>query len=145
MSVFALPIPLSCKLCLSSSCIHSPNTPHPSTPGASFPFSLFVWYLWSGINILLIFTLQLGFPLRTFYILEDPILLQRFTTKNMLMLEYVEPKNGGNHWQSFWGGPTLQFGTMVTLLLMRSWVAWRMSMPLELVRFTFWWCLKHQH
>ncbi|WVY99747.1 hypothetical protein V8G54_025817, partial [Vigna mungo] len=43
----------------------------------------------------------LEYPWRTFFILEDPTLPQKFSTKNMLMLGYVGRKNGGNRWQSF--------------------------------------------
>lgn len=45
--------------------------------------------------------LQLVFQMRTFSTLEDPILPQRFTTMNTLMLAYVDLKSGESHWPSF--------------------------------------------
>lgn len=81
-------------------------------------------------------TMQLEFQLRIYSILEDQTSPQKFITKNMQMLESVDPTSGGSLLLSFWGSHISSSGTTVILSLMRWWVVWRMSMQLALVKLT---------
>lgn len=62
----------------------------------------------------MICSLQLEYQLRISFILVDQILHRRFTTKNMLMLGFVDQKNGENHLQSSLGNLISLYGTTAT-------------------------------